>query len=37
MRIDSLVEIMNAMGYDVVIKDRMNNAEIVLTMGEEEK
>lgn len=37
MRIDSLVEIMNAMGYDVVIKDRMNDAEIVLTMGEEEK
>lgn len=37
MRIDTLIRFMNAMGYDVVIKDRMNDAEIVLTMGEEEK
>lgn len=36
MRIDTLIRFMNAMGYDVVIKDRMNDAEIVLTMGEDE-
>ena len=37
MRIDSLIEIMDAMGYDVVIKDRMNEKEIVLTLQEEKK
>ena len=33
MRIDSLVKIMNAMGYDVVIKDRLNDSEVVLEVN----
>ena len=36
MRIDNFVALMDALGYDVVVKHRVNDKEVVVEMGKEE-
>ena len=37
VRTDSLIKAMEAMGYEVVLRNKVNDSEIVLELGEEER